>query len=253
MISVIVCSRKEPAFDVHERNVAATVGCEHEYVRIDNRDREGGIGRAYNEGVRRAAGDVLVFMHEDAFFMEPLWGPSLERKFSEHADVGLVGVAGTQYLDTEDLRWHSAGKPFVRGRVVHDLPHRDIFALTVFSWDRNDAEVVAVDGLFFAVRASLFESISFDEERFDGFHFYDLDICMQVREVARCIATWDLLIKHFSEGKNDRSWHEAASRFREKYADRLPASCVEGTPGPGKRDGAENYDLRGKAPRVVIV
>ncbi len=64
--------------------------------------------------------------------------------------------------------------------------------ISVFNWDKNDADVVAVDGLFFAIRRELFEKVSFDTTTFTDFHFYDLDICLQIRKHARCIVTWDI-------------------------------------------------------------
>jgi hypothetical protein len=253
MISVIVSSRQPPSWDFHERNVRKTIGCDHEYIRIQNSDGKRGICSVYNEGVAQARGDLVVFVHEDAFFMEPGWGSVLRKKFDD-PQTGLVGVAGTQYLFADDLRWHIAGQPFIRGRVVHEVESRSLFVMTVMSWDTADAEVVAADGLFLAVRKNLFERIRFDEKTFQGFHFYDLDICMQVRKTHRCIVTWDILMKHYSTGRNDPVWHEAARAFQEKYRGELPASCTNVIPPePGKRMKAKDYDLKGKVPQTTIV
>ena len=106
----------------------------------------------------------------------------------------------------------------MKGRVIHELNRGETVYLSVFSWDKEDAEVVAVDGLFFAVRRSLFHRIRFDDATFDGFHFYDLDLCMQIRKTHRLIVTWDLLVKHLSAGRCDDSWKEAGARFLKKYA-----------------------------------
>ena len=73
------------------------------------------------------------------------------------------------------------GSPFIHGKVVHEERDMGKLILTVFSEENKDIEAVAVDGLFFAMRKSLFDTIRFDKDTFDRFHFYDLDICMQVR------------------------------------------------------------------------
>lgn len=86
MISVIVCSIQEPAWTLHERNAGRTIGVPHEYLRIDNRGKQSGICATYNSGIGRAQGDILVFVHEDAFFMLPGWGPILEQKFAADPD-----------------------------------------------------------------------------------------------------------------------------------------------------------------------
>lgn len=251
MISVIVCSRLDPSNDIHRRNVAATLTVPHEYIRIDNRTNRYGICEAYNEGVYQSNGDILVFVHEDVFFMEPGWGNALESKFKDQS-IGLVGVAGTQYLFANPPGWVVAGRPFIKGRVVHELDNGNTYNLTVFSWEKQDCDVVAVDGLFFAIRKDLFNRIRFDDSTFDGFHFYDLDICMQVRKTHRLIVTWDILVKHLSGGAFNEIWKQYALRFFQKYRSELPATCTQAVPDLTKRISFENYDLRGKAPRVII-
>lgn len=253
MISIIVCSRQDPAWTKHERNVAKTAGSACEYLRIDNRSGSYGICAAYNQGVDRAQGEILAFMHEDAFFMEKGWAAVLAKKFADDPAVGLVGVAGTQYLFADRMAWTAAGRPWLRGRVVHELDAGNEFAMTAFSLDKSDADAVAVDGLFFAVRRELFNRIRFDETTFDRFHFYDLDICMQVRETHRIMVTWDILVKHCSGGKADDLWRDAGKKFLKKYQDRLPASCAAISPDPAKiPELGINIDLRGKASKQTI-
>lgn len=252
MISVIVCSREDPSRDTHRRNIEKTIGCEFEYVRIDNRSNRYGICSAYNRGVDKSSGEIMVFVHEDVFFMEPGWGRMLLTKFGSDPSLGLIGVAGTQYLTHWHPAWLAAGDPFLRGRLVHELNGGATRYLSVFSWDKLDAEVVAVDGLFFAVRGDLFKGIRFDERTFDGFHFYDLDICMQIGKTHRLIVTWDILVKHLSAGNCDDSWKEAGVRFLEKYRDILPIRCVDSVPGNGKKTFGRNYDISGAIPSGVI-
>jgi hypothetical protein len=252
MISVIVCSKQPSSWDFHQRNVEKTSGADYEYIRIDNTAGAYGICSAYNKGVADAKGDVLVFVHEDCFFMEPGWGSVLNAKFGADETVGLVGVAGTQYLYGDNPLWITAGQPFLRGRVVHQDKNGPMFLLTVFSWDKSDADVVVVDGLFFAVRRSVFDRIRFDDATFPGFHFYDLDICMQARRTHRLVVTWDILVKHYSGGNANAEWKAAGARFLGKYKNELPASCVSGKPDPANRIGAQSFDLTGKADKGII-
>jgi len=253
MISVIVCARQPTSWDFHTRNIAKTIGTEYEYVRVDNALNTMGICAAYNEGVRRAKGDLLVFIHEDCFLMEPGWGKVLYSKFNADPKLGLVGAAGTQYLFSTTPAWVAAGMPFIRGRVVHEVRDGDLFVLTVFSWDKSDAEVVAVDGLFFAIPRKLFDTIRFDEKTFPGFHFYDLDICMQIRRTHKLLVTWDIMVKHLSGGNMNAVWLDYGKRFLEKYKNELPVSCASEIPDPAKHRGIQSFDLHGKAELGVIV
>ena len=253
MISVIVCSIKPPEWTLHERNVAKTVSAVHEYIRVDNRNAATGICSVYNRGARQARGDILVFVHEDVFFMEQGWGGVLERKFSADPSVGLVGVAGTQYLCADKMSWNFAGRPFLKGRVVHELDGGKEFFMTAFSLDKADAGAVAVDGLFFAVRRDLFKTIRFDEETFDKYHFYDLDICMQVRRTHKIMVTWDILVKHLSAGKPDDVWRAYGHKFLEKHKNELPANCSGIEPDFSvKREMGISVDLKGKVTQEII-
>jgi glycosyltransferase involved in cell wall biosynthesis len=244
MISIIVCSRDPAQSDLHRRNVARTIGCAHEYMRIDNANGRFGICAAYNQGVSQAQGDILVFAHEDVFFLEPSWGAILEKKFGAREKLGVLGVAGTQYLFADPPGWPVAGRPFLHGKVVQQTGTR--MALTVFSWDEGDRAAVVVDGLFFAVRAELFKHVRFDETTFDGFHFYDLDLCMQVRRTHDIMVTPDIMVKHLSPGSFDAVWQTYACRFAEKYRAELPASCCDAVPDLSRRIAFETFDITGR-------
>ncbi len=218
MISVIVCSNSDQNWDKHRRHVELTIGFPHEYIRIDNTGGRHSLCSAYNEGVSRAHGQLCVFMHEDVFFLTPAWGPVLWRKFV-NPRVGMVGVAGSKLLLPGNPRWFAAGAPFIQGQVLHQ--DKDNIVYSVYSRPVTDSEVAAIDGLFMAIRKKLFESISFDEQTFDGFHLYDSDICMQVRRTHKIISTCDILVKHYSKGAFNEVWKRYAEKFLRKYQDEL--------------------------------
>ena len=50
------------------KNISETVGCDHEIIVIDNSEKRFSIFSAYNEAIRRARGDILVFMHDDILY-----------------------------------------------------------------------------------------------------------------------------------------------------------------------------------------
>ena len=243
MINTIVCSTKDSADKIHRKHIAETVGCDYEYIRIDNAENKYGLGAAYNKGVARATGDILVFLHEDVFIITPKWGQILEDKFKQDNSIGLIGVAGTQYLLKDDPFWVAAGRPFIKGRVFHEIKKENRCILTVFSEEEVDTEVVAVDGLFFAVRKQLFDTIRFDEKTFAQFHFYDLDICMQARKTHKIIITPDILAKHFSGGSFQEEWKMQGEKFIAKYRNELPATCTDTIPDPSNRIPLDSFPL----------
>lgn len=252
MISMITCTKNPIAQVTHEKNMCKTVGTKFEYILIDASKGDFGIAAGYNYGVSKAHGDILVFMHDDIFSMKFNWGQVLEQKFQNDPYLGAVGIAGTQYLFKDKYSWTAAGRPFIKGRIVHHLENGDFFA-SVYSPENGDFEVVACDGLFFAVRASLFNNIWFDEKTFTRKSFYDLDLCMQIRATHRIITTSDIVIKHRSPGTFDKEWHSFGKSFLDKYTDLLPTSCVSNEPDPNNYAGIQCIDLKGKAPMETIV
>jgi len=244
MISVIVCSAHPPEWSVHEHHVAETIGTSFEYIRILNPGKKKGLCAAYNTGVKKAQGDLCVFLHEDVFVVTPHWGKILEEKFQRQKKLGLLGVAGSSYLFESNPLWVAPGRPFIHGKVIHDIAVQNSFILTVFSKTEHDMPVVAVDGLFMAIRGDLFSSISFDEVVFDDFHFYDIDICMQVGNTHNLLVTHDLLVKHMSGGGFDDCWVQYAGKFIEKYRKILPRSCVSAIPDKNRIIPFESLDMK---------
>ena len=196
MISIIICSRYREVPKELNDNILETIGCEHELIFIDNSEKKYSIFSAYNEGVQRAKGDILCFMHEDVLFRSTDWGNRIVQYFNEDGRIGIIGFAGSHFLPAAPMYWYSS--PFISQKnlnndqgVVKEHAHEDWFA------GRSIIEVVAVDGFCFFARKSLFEHIRFDETTYSGFHLYDMDICMQVVEAKYkvCVCR-DILAEH---------------------------------------------------------
>ena len=196
MISIIVCSRKDVLSEELRQNISDTIGTDYELIVIDNSKNDHSIFSAYNEGVKRAKGVILCFMHEDVLFRSRNWGDRIAQYFNEDGQIGVLGFAGSHFLPAAPMYWYSS--PFISQRnlnnsqgVVKEHVHEGWFA------GKTIIEVVAVDGFCFFVRKSLFEQILFDEATYKGFHMYDMDICMQAIEVGyRVCVCRDVLAEH---------------------------------------------------------
>ena len=252
MISAVVCSRSSTAFELVRRNLLRTAATAIEVIRIDNEHAGLGICEAYNRGVSQAQGDIIVFLHEDVFHLEIGWGPNLMQKFMGDASLGVVGVAGTQALFADPPLWSWAGRPWLFGKVVHELDAGERFFMTVFSPDSGDRDVVALDGCWLAVRKQVFAHASFDSQAFPGFHFYDIDLCMQARKRWRIVATTDILVKHQSPGSFNDAWQEYAKAFRAKWKAELPAFAPGLPTTPTRGSDYFNVDLKGRVPQATI-
>lgn len=228
MLSIIICSRKTDIPDELKHNIAETIGCEYELVILDNSSNKSSIFQAYNEGIRRAKGAFLCFMHEDVLYRSKNWGDAIERHFQKEERIGLIGFAGSHFLPDTPMYWY--GSPFVSQHnlnndqgVIEEHFHEEWFG------EKDLIETIVVDGLCFFAKRELFHEISFDEKVYKGFHLYDMDICMQVHEAGYkvCVCR-DVLVEHtWSEREQfSKPGGELFDRnlelFAQKWHSRLP-------------------------------
>lgn len=195
MISCIICSR-QPDIPVElKENIASTIGCEYEVIVIDNSKNEYSIFSAYNEGVRRAKGDVLCFMHEDILFHTEGWGEKIS-KILEDTTIGQIGVAGSHFMPKAPMYWiHS---PYISQYNIQTENETQLFNNTWNYSQGNLSDVVTVDGVCFFMRSDMFEVLRFDDVLYADFHAYDMDISMQVQNMGkRVCVTNEVLIEHF--------------------------------------------------------
>ena len=201
MISIVICTRNRDIKETLKQNIAETVGCDYELVVIDNRDNRYSIFEAYNEGIRRAKGEILCFMHDDVLFQSIGWGNVIINHFNEDERIGLIGFAGTHFLPNTPMYWYSS--PFVSQRNLNN-DHGAVAEHYHEEWFGSEdiIEAVAVDGFCMFARKDMFERIAFDDKTYKGFHLYDMDICMQAIAAGYkvCICR-DVLAEH--------SWSEA--------------------------------------------
>lgn len=226
MISLIICSREPDISQTLKDNIAATVGVEYELVVIDNSTNSYSIFSAYNEGERRAKYPYLCFMHEDILYHTSSWGTEILRILNDNK-IGLLGVMGGKYLPHYPSTWFST--KYTIGRLLQGQigPNNQYLLEEDYRGFFIDdiQEVVAVDGLWFCIRKELFGSIKFDSDTYDGWHAYDIDICMQIRKMRYIIVvTSKILIEHKSLGNTDKYFYISLIKFFLKWKHYLPVS-----------------------------
>lgn len=214
-ISVIVCS-VEPArlarlrHDL-ERELA---GEDWELVHIaDARSLNDGYAR----GMARARGELIVLCHDDIGILTRRFAQRL-REYLARFD--LVGVAGTDRLSGP--KWFWQGPPHIYSWVSQ--PHGQAWLAGLLgAYGPLIDGAQALDGVFLAAHRATLEQLGFDGARFDGFHFYDLDLSWRAHRAGlRCAIGLDLLIWHASGGNFAASWQQYAQRFVDKFPDIAP-------------------------------
>ena len=213
MISIIICSRTASISDELTQNIDQTIGIPYELVIIDNSDNLYSIFSAYNEGVKRSKYEVLCFMHDDIIFKTKDWGMKVMNRFNS-PKLGAIGVAGSPYYAILPGAWWSGNY------ISYSLYGEKEYAYQ--PKQDNALPVVVLDGLWFCVRKSLFSKIRFDDTIYNGFHYYDMDISLQIQQTGyKLLSVYDISIQH-SSGKLDTIWLNNALLLQKKWENNLP-------------------------------
>lgn len=225
MISIIICSTHHDIDEGLKDNIKTTIGdgVDYEIVCIDNSGNRYSIFSAYDEGVKRAKGDYLCFMHEDVTFHSADWGGKCERQLKENPRIGMLGVLGGYYMSRLSCNWVSSG--IIRGQLIQGYvkgKHNEVrYSHTDYNHYGND--VVAIDGLWMFIRRNLFgKYINWDTKNYSGFHFYDTDMSMQIVQSGYKIAIADIMVEHKSTGCFNRAFWDNYLVFHTKWRNFLP-------------------------------
>ncbi|RYG18405.1 MAG: hypothetical protein EOO07_09030 [Chitinophagaceae bacterium] len=226
MISIIICHRKRDLLEGIKVSIEKTIGVPYQLIVIDNTTNKYTILSAYNEGVRRAIYDIVCFTHEDVLFYSSDWGKNVIQHFKDPG-IGMIGVAGGMAQSSVPSAWwynnyfsHSARNLLMRKTTGNSYQLYHHYSNPLNS--EGKVEVVIIDGLWFCIRKSLFEKISFDEKTYKGFHLYDADISLQVKQHAKNYVVFDILLEHLWSGTISGDYYTEVIKFVNKWAEKLP-------------------------------
>jgi len=227
MLSIIICSVNSDQLSVIQKNIADTVEVPHEIVAIDNRTHPRGITAVYNEGVRIAKYENLCFVHEDVEFKSSSWGEKCINILKD-PKIGLIGVAGSGYKALAPSGWYceelqSPLKLFQYLIQGYKLTKREELFVDRNPYNEPLSEVVVIDGAWFCTRKEVVEKYPFDENLLKHFHGYDIDFSLSVRQEYKVVVTYEILLKHLSEGNFDKEWLDTILILHTKWNAHLPA------------------------------
>lgn len=225
MISIIICNRQSELDPTLAHSIHTTVGVEYEIVTIDNSTGRYSIFEAYNEGVARAKGDILCFMHDDICFRSNCWGKTVEESFANNAQMGALGVAGGHFMPNCPCSWSTCKTTSFHVWQTNRDGSTTEYGCTDYSNGKRLVEVACLDGLWMCIRRSLFDTIRFDDKTFSGFHCYDSDICMQVLSASYSVnVTFDIDIQHHSNGACNQQYYDNLELWHKKWHSHLPVA-----------------------------
>ncbi|MGH2914908.1 MAG: glycosyltransferase [Solirubrobacteraceae bacterium] len=208
MIAFAVCIGDPDTFERYGRpGLAAHAEPESPLAEIDTDS----IFAGYNEALD-AFGDcgdleALVLLHEDVTIENPAFCAKLRARLADPsiAVVGAIGATGVRSL----CWWEGE----MRGRV-HETRG-------VIGSGRGCADVEVIDGLLMVLSPWAVRNLRFDDERFHGFHGYDVDLCLQALSAGRRVVVDELDVFHHTRGGigvGDDFWR-ADAMLRSKWTE----------------------------------
>lgn len=223
MISIIICNKKTSLNPGLEDNIRDTIGVDYEIISIDNSHGQYSIFQAYNEGVTRAKGDILCFMHDDILFRSKGWGIMVAEAFASDDHIGALGVAGGHFMPDCPCSWSTCKTTSFHVWQTNPDGTATEYGCTDHTDGKHLVEVASLDGLWMCLRHSLFNKIRFDDNTFSGFHCYDSDICMQVLAAGYSVnVTFDIDIEHRSNGACNQQYYDNLGLWHKKWHPLLP-------------------------------
>lgn len=237
MLSVIICSISPERLQAIKQNINQTVGVEHEFVVIDNREKKWSIAKAYNFGARIAKYPYLFFVHEDVKFHSQNWGQFIEDKLQE-PDCGVIGFCGSKAKLKCYSGWGQSSD-WVCSFLYQCTDDLTVMNVQNVYLEHPFEEVVTLDGLGMFVSREVWEIYPFDEKIL-GFHCYDLDFSLQIAASNRyrnyVCCSINVLIEHFSLGSLDSKWFEETIRLHKLKWNKLLPIKVRGLELTKKRE-----------------
>lgn len=217
MIRFIIAKHNQKVLDDYILSSIKELELDCTYHLIDGNEN---IFQKYNEGINRIKiiyneikdDDLICFVHEDVLILDKNFKEKLEYVFSTKKDIGLVGVVGAKEL-SDNCAWWLNQEDKLLGHVIQENNDKK-YHLVKGGIGFSD-KMVAVDGLFFAIRGELLnKGLRFDET-FNSFHFYDVSICFQVLQMGYKIGCVDILLQHKSPGMFflSKEWIDSKNKF----------------------------------------
>ncbi len=121
---------------------------------------------AYNEAMARSDAKYKIYIHHDTFLICPTLLHSLIDIFTEHPDVGMLGVVGGSELRRDGIMWKAWNRGRTRGwNSFSEVDINYQGTATEGLW-----EVAAIDGMFMATQYD----IPWRDDILHGWDFYDV-------------------------------------------------------------------------------
>lgn len=181
-IAFIICVNDELFFKECVRYIHSLAVPENMEVEILEIRDAVSMTAGYNEGMNISDAKYKIYMHQDVFLIYKYFIYDIVEMFRKYPDVGMIGMVGSERMPKNGIMW-SEKRVGLEKRETRWEEYR--YQPEDGFWD-----VKCIDGLLMATQAD----VTWREDLFDGWDFYDIAQCCEVRKrgyriivpVAKC-------------------------------------------------------------------
>lgn len=220
-ISVVISTRKFD--DNYLKHVGKMFSHPKTQILVYENDGVSSLPEIYNEGLNESMNDIIVFIHDDLILETNNMTPKIIKLFDNNPEFGVIGIAGTDNL-LSGMWWED--KESMYGVVGHEHEgKRHINHYSKGDYSEKPKEVVVIDGLFMMVHRGRIKH-KFNEQ-FEGFHFYDLPICIENHlDGVKIGVTTKIKVTHKSIGMVNKKWEKNKYLFEALYEKNFPLKVL---------------------------
>jgi hypothetical protein len=216
-VSVVISTRKID--DEYLKHVEKMFSHPKTEILIYENDGVNSLPEIYNIGLNDSKYDIVVFIHDDLILETKNITPKIIRLFDKNPDYGIIGIAGTDNL-ISGMWWQDRTSMY--GIVGHEHEgKRHVNHYSKGDYSENLKQVIVVDGLFIMVHKKRIKH-TFNQQ-FEGFHFYDLPICIENHlDGVKIGVTTKIKVTHKSIGMVNKKWEKNKLLFEALYEKNFP-------------------------------
>ena len=216
-VSVVISTRKID--DSYLKHVEKMFSHPKTEILVYENDGVDSLPKIYNIGLKDSTHDIVVFIHDDLILETRNLTPKIIKLFEKNSEFGIIGLAGTDNL-LSGMWWQD--RPSMCGFIGHEHEgKRHVNHYSKGDYSEIIKEVVVIDGLFMMVHKNRIKH-TFNEQ-FEGFHFYDLPICLEnYLDGVKVGVTTKIRVTHKSIGMVNKKWEKNKLLFEALYEKNFP-------------------------------
>ena len=141
-----------------------------------------GYAEGYNEGVKLIAEDVIIFLNNDAVFLDKQSYNQIYKTFNSNDNISIAQPRIIDYNNHNKYEYAGAsggyidllGYPFCRGRIINNVESAEKY--------RTTREIFWASGACFVIRRKIFNKLNgFDNDFFC--HMEEIDLCWRLKNI----------------------------------------------------------------------